>query len=271
MKIAHVFFSFLFMTSLFSCSGIRNKFTFFPDTESKIARESLPDYISEENILTIDNERLQAFLFKHNDSIKHPLVIYFHGNAGNLYHRFGDAHRLYDMNQNVLLVSYRGYASSSGKASEKGIYIDGEATLQYAKDHLGYPESNIILYGRSLGSAVAINTAQNKLLKAIVLVTPLTSGKEMAQAMGLGLFKFIAGGSFNSTEKINRLKSRLLIIHGDEDELVPYAMGQKLYNEYNGPKKMITIKGGKHNDLQDVDSNLYWKSIEEFITEKTTK
>jgi fermentation-respiration switch protein FrsA (DUF1100 family) len=245
--------------------GIINKFTFFPDTSTEIPKEKIPNYIIEKWIKTKDGETLQAFFFKHIDDVKLPLVIYFHGNAGNVYHRFDEVQKLYEMNYNVLLISYRGYAKSTGKPSEKGIYIDGVAAVNFSKDSLNYQENELIIFGRSLGTTVAIDVAQNKFLKGVVLITPLTSGKDMASAMGMNSVKSLAGNSFNSLEKINNLKSQLLIVHGTNDEVVPYYMGKKLFDTYKGIKYMTTINGGKHNNLEITNPQLYWVDIKKFL------
>jgi len=250
-----------------SC-GIRNKLIFFPDNESEIPKQSIPNFASEIRIRTKDGETLQAFLFQHNEFTKRPLIIYFHGNAGNLYHRFDYAKRLFDMNQDVLLVSYRGYSKSTGKPNEKGIYIDGEAAVDYGKDSLGYDEKEITIFGRSLGAAVAIQISQNRFFNNVILVTPLTSGKEMANIMGLGHLKFIAGNSYNSLEKINNIKSPILIIHGDKDEIIPYDMGKKLFDTFNGTKYLVTIKDGGHNNLQDIDPILFWGEIDFLLNKR---
>lgn len=244
---------------------MKDKLTFFPDKFSEIPKENLPEFSEKRLIKTSDGESLHCFYFSHHSTKKHPLIIYFHGNAGNLYHRFDEATRLYRMNHNVLLVSYRGYAKSTGTPTEKGIYLDGTAAVDFAIDSLGYAENEVSIFGRSLGTTVAIHIAQMRSFKNLILVTPLTSGKEMAVAMGLGLLKFIAGDSYNSLEKIKAVKSRILIIHGDKDEVVPYHMGKRLFDVYLGTKHMVTIKEGGHNDLQDLDPLLYWGEIEKFL------
>jgi len=256
-------FNALFMSN---CSLIRNKLTFYPDTKSKIPSDILPEYIQEKTICTPDNQRLQAFVFDHPDSFSYPLLIYFHGNAGNLYGRMRYADRLYHMGQNVLLVSYRGYAQSTGKPSEKGIYCDGLSAIRYAMDSLGYPEEKITLFGRSLGTTVAIHSAQHRNFRGVILVTPLTSGKDMATAMGLRLLSPLASGSYNSIDKLNNLKSPLLIIHGTHDKVTPLEMGRKIVETYNGQKEWVPIQGGKHNDLQDVNPALFWGRIEQFLS-----
>lgn len=248
-----------------SRESMLNMMTFYPDTVSEFPQENIPSHVIEKQIKSKDGETLQAFLFKHKEVTNRPLIIYFHGNAGNLYHRFEYVQGLYEMNQDILLVSYRGYGKSTGKPNEKGIYKDGEAAVKYAINELGYNEKEIIIFGRSLGTSVAVHIAQNREFKKVILVTPLTSGKEMAAAMGLGFVKFIAGNSFNSIDKINNINAAILIIHGDRDELIPYAMGKELMDTFEGTKQLVTIKNGGHNDLQEVDPELFWGGIEEFL------
>lgn len=254
----------ILLVTLSSC-GMKDKLTFFPDRTSAIPEKDIPSYATEHWIETSDGETIQSFLFLHDKNKKSPLIIYFHGNAGNLYHRFDNAIKLFDMDHDVLLVSYRGYSKSTGKPNEKGIYIDGTSAVNYATQSLGYEEDKISIFGRSLGSAVAIHISQHRNFKNLILITPLTSGKEMASAMGLGFLKFIAGNSYNSLGKINNIHSRVLIIHGDRDEVVPYHMGERLFQAYNGYKQMVTIEGGMHNDLAEVDPMIFWGEIERFI------
>jgi fermentation-respiration switch protein FrsA (DUF1100 family) len=254
----------VFLVIVLSLKAIRNKLTFYPDRVSEMSIPASVEYISERQVQTSDGEVLHALLFKH-EGIKRPLIIYFHGNSGNLYGRAHYAQQLYEMNYDVLLVSYRGYSKSTGTPSEKGIYRDGEAGVNYAIDTLGVSEKDISIIGRSLGTTVAIDVSQGRDFNAVVLITPLTSGKDMAAAMGLGWIKVLAGNSFNAREKINNIKSKLLIVHGDRDELTPYFMGQELMGLFAGNKKMITIKGGDHNNLQDVDPQLFWDGIEDFL------
>ncbi len=243
---------------------MRDRLTFFPDRSTTISIDRLPNYASALWINTEDSEKIQALYFKHPDTAKN-LVLYFHGNAGNLYHRVPQAEKLFEMGVDVLLISYRGYAQSTGSPSEAGIYMDGAAAFTYATDKLRYPEEDIILLGRSLGSTVAVHLGQNRQFKKVILITPLTSGREMAVSMGLGWLKFMAGNSYNSLEKINNLTCPILIIHGDKDEVVPYYMGEKLYQEYQGPKKLVTITGGRHNDLEQLDYKLFWGEIGKFL------
>lgn len=248
---------------------IINMFTFHPHNKVRLDTKDMPHYVTERWIDTTDGEKLQAFYFKHSDAQddKHPLIIYFHGNTGNLFshHRFEHAERLHEMGCNVLLISYRGYSKSTGKPSEKGIFIDGESTLEYAHKSLGYSNDNIFVFGRSLGSTVAVEISQHREFRGVVLLTPLTSAKEMGKEMDFSYFSFLAKKSFNSIKKIKNLKSPLLIIHGTEDKQIPFKMGEKLYQKYKGEKTLIAIENAGHNNIQLVNPDKFWNSIEAFI------
>lgn len=246
---------------------IINKFTFHPNNKIKLDVKDMPHYVSEKWIDTTDGEKLQAFYFKHPDSDNKDLIVYFHGNTGNVFshHRFIHAIKLYEMGLSVLLVSYRGYSKSSGKPSEQGIYTDGYSTLNYAHKTLGYKNEDIFIFGRSLGSTVAVEVSQNTPFKGVVLITPLTSAKDMGKEMDFSYFSFLAKKSFNSIKKIKHLKSKLLIIHGTEDKQIPIKMGEKLFQIYKGPKQFVRIENAGHNNIQLVNPDAFWNGIELFL------
>lgn len=166
---------------------------------------------------------------------------------------------------NVLGVDYRGYGKSEGKPSEKGIYLDGEASLTYAINELGFNEKNVYLFGRSIGTTVAINTAQKKDIAGLILVSPLTSGKEQAKATGKSSLSFLAGASFRNIDKVQNITCPVLVIHGTKDRIIPYAMGVRIYNKIQTKKKLITIAGAGHNNMPSEFTVEYWKPILEFI------
>ncbi len=167
-----------------------NTMAFHP---SKVIPSTLPLPGIEEVFFDAQDEtKLQAFVKRHPASNR--LVLFFHGNAGNAYGRLHDLERLsVETASNVMLLSYRGYGKSEGRVSEEGVYLDAEAALTYARDSLGFAEQQIFLLGRSLGSAIAIDLAQNRVLAGLMLVSPFTSGRDMAGQMGLGWLAGIAG------------------------------------------------------------------------------
>ena len=167
--------------TMLGCKPIINEFAFHPDNENVIPVNKLPNEIKELIIITTDKVQITSLYLASTESDK--LLIYFHGNAGNIYHRLPSLLQLHQFGISVIGVSYRGYGKSDGEPSEEGIYLDGQAIFQYAVEYMGFSKENIILFGRSIGTTVAINTAQNKNIRGVILVTPL-----MARAFAVFIY-----------------------------------------------------------------------------------
>jgi len=245
------------------CEPLINKLAFHPDNVNVIPTNELPQGIEEMVVVTEDDVRIKNLYLPAPDSKK--ILIYFHGNAGNIYHRIPSLLRLHKLGLNVIGVSYRGYGKSEGDPSEDGLYKDGEAIFRYAHEKLGFAEKNIIIFGRSIGTTVAINTAQRKNISALVLVTPLTSGKAHANASGLSAVSSLAGSSFDNITKIKNIESPILVIHGTKDRVIPYAMGKEIFSAVNSTKEFVTIKEAGHNNLHTVYAREYWLPISNFL------
>lgn len=228
---------------------------------------SSPPGIEEVTFKASDGTRLQAFLRQHPANKR--LVLFFHGNAGNAYGRLGDLDRLSEATaSSVLLLSYRGYGKSDGAPSEHGVYLDAEAALIYAHDKLGFSEQQIFLLGRSLGSAVAINLAQHHKFAGLILVSPFTSGRDMARGMGLGWLAGIAGNPLDSIDKIANIKSPALFIHGDADRVIPIEMGRRLFEAYPNEQKVFRkVAGVGHNNIVAIAGESYWMWMRTFMDE----
>jgi len=264
LKIIFVWISiFLFTSTLLGCKFIINQFAFHPDTRRVLTKNQLPDHVRELFVETEDQIKIQSYFIPNKGSDQ--ILIYFHGNAGNIGGRLRDLLTLNRMGINVLGVGYRGYGKSQGQPSEEGIYLDGKASLEYAAQELGFPLNKVILFGRSIGTTVAINTAQYKNISGLILITPLTSGKEHAKASGLSAISSLAGNSFNNISKIPTIKCPLLVIHGTKDRVIPFAMGKKIDNKATGKKQFIRIEGAGHNNLSTAFKNEYWLPINNFI------
>ena len=264
-KLKYAVLAFLTLFPIFSgCDAVINTLSFFPNTSDTLCSpDSLPPETKPVTIETADHEKLACLLLRSTNSGR--LLIYFHGNAGNIDVRLPELEKIRDLGVNVLGVSYRGYGRSTGSPSEEGIYSDGQAAYRFAVDSLGYAGENIIILGRSIGTTVAINTAQNKNVAKVILVTPLTNGREFAKARHLGFLSFLAENRFDNLGKCRNVRAPVLIIHGTQDEIIPYALGVRLYDLIQGKKKFVCIPGGRHNDLELVDPHAYWGSIKEFI------
>ena len=257
------FFLILVTLAMPGCRSMVNTMAFHPDKESCIPPDKLPQGVQELFIDTTDGFKIQSYFVPEKNSKK--LVIFFHGNAGNIGHRLPDLLKIKGFGVNVLGAGYRGYGKSEGKPSEKGIYLDGESALAYAVDTLGFTMNDIYVFGRSIGTTVAIHSAQQKNIAGLILVTPLTSAKEQAKAMGLGSIAFMAGTSFNNIGKIQDITCPVLILHGDADRVIPYWMSVEMHEKVQTEKELVTICGAGHNDIVADSNTQYWESISEFI------
>ncbi len=248
---------------LSGCDALVNYFAFHPDNVNVLPADQLPDGVEEFSVTTSDQVKIRALYLPLAGSGK--VLIYFHGNAGNIYHRIPDLVQLRKAGVNVVGVSYRGYGNSEGAPSEVGIYQDGVAVYRYVTEKLGFSARNVIVLGRSIGTAVALYLAQYKEIGGLILVTPLTSGKATAEASGLGFMSSIAGNSFDNLARVGHVKVPLLVIHGTDDRVIPFSMGREIYNNAETGKQFVKIEGAGHNNLQRSYGQAYWPPIVDFI------
>lgn len=247
-------------------SGYKNyfveKLAFLP--EKVDAYPSISSAHTEDYWLTTDDGlRLHSFYLANSQSDK--LILFFHGNAGNAYSRLAHANKLYDMGFNVLVLDYRGYGKSEGEPSEQGIYLDALSAYNAALADKGITKENIYLYGRSIGSTVAVELSSQYPVAATVLIAPLSSGRAMAKQMGLGWLSWLVDGVFDNLAKAKNIDSPVLIIHGGQDTIVPVDQGQSLFNAISHQSKEIIIahRSG-HNDIQHSDEIDFWQIINDF-------
>ncbi len=248
---------------MYGCKFLINLLAFYPDTTNVLSDTSLPPGVEELFVSTEDHVKIQSLYLPLTTSDK--VLIYFHGNAGNIYHRIPDLIQLQKAGVNVIGAGYRGYGKSEGSPSEEGIYQDANATLKYATEELGFSQSNIIIFGRSIGTAAALKISANRDIRSLILVTPLTSGKAHAKATGLALFSSLAGNSFNNLSRIKSIKTPLLVIHGTNDHVIPFSMGKEIFDAAQTEKTFIKIEGAGHNNLHDTYREEYWPPIFDFI------
>lgn len=194
-------------------------------------------------------------------------ILWFHGNAGNISHRLDNLLQMHRRLQvNVLLFDYREYGRSQGTVSEEGTYRDAKAAFQVLSQRPDIDPRAIVLFGRSLGSAVAVELAQHVSCRALILESPFTSVADMAVTMlpFLPVARLLRA-RYDSLAKIAQLSVSLLVLHGDRDEVVPFAQGQKLFHAAREPKTFYTISGAGHNDTYVVGGEPYWQAWERFL------
>ncbi len=246
-----------------ACNPVVNFFAFHPDNSTAVPANELPPETREIFFNTEDGACIHALRLNHPSA--DTLTIYFHGNAGNVYHRLRDLQMLRRLGTNVLAVSYRGYGKSTGSPDEEGIYRDAKAAYEHATTSMGYAPSQIFLFGRSLGSTTAVHLAQDKALAGVILISPLSNATDQAEAMGLGFAASLVGDAFDNARKIKRLKAPLLVIHGSLDQVIPIAMGRTVFNNAPGEKDFVAVDGAGHNDLSYKFIKEYWAAIAAFM------
>jgi uncharacterized protein len=192
------------------------------------------------------------------------VVLFCHGNEGNVATWASALATLHDRAGVTLLgFDYRGYGRSEGVPSEAGILADARAARAWLARRTGIPESQIVLIGRSLGGAVAIDLASKDGARGLVVESTFTSAPELARALAPWLpLRLVMRTDLNSIAKIKNYHGPFLQSHGTEDRLVPYEMAQRLFAAANEPKRFVTIPKGGHNDPQ---SDEYYVALKEFL------
>jgi uncharacterized protein len=191
-----------------------------------------------------------------------------HGNAGNIsevgrpYHYAG----LRALGLSLFAFDYRGYGESEGMPSEEGLYRDADAAYRYLRDTMAVPPSRIVVFGHSLGSAVAVELVSRVPAAGLVLDGALTSVIERAQELfPYAPVRWVARSRYPSIERVGRLTLPKLFLHAQGDEVIPLAHGRRLFEAAAEPKEFVALRGG-HGDAFEVDSAAYFGAIGRFIS-----
>lgn len=237
---------------------------YFPTREHDLSPAALGLVHEEVPLLTEDEVRIHAWFLPAKGSTGTVLVC--HGNAGNVSHRLDRALLMQSrLHADVLLFDYRGYGRSEGSPDEEGTYRDARAAWRWLRAR-GHGRDRVVLFGESLGSAVALQLAIEGEARALVLESPFTSIPDMVRAV----FPFLPVSSLMRTQydnlaKVPRLRMPLLVLHGDRDEVVPFRQGQRLFEAAPEPKRLYAIPGAGHNDTYLVGGEPYWRVWHDFL------
>ena len=209
--------------------------------------------IKKVKIQTSDN--IQLLGWYHEKNLKdYKTLVYFHGNAGSLENRIHKLNHFQDMNINFLIIAWRGFSGNNGKPTEQGLYEDGKSAIRWLVKK-GLNEKNLILYGESLGTGVAAHLAQNKNYAGIILETPFTSMIDAAKTFYPYIpVNLLLKDKFENYKKIKNIKSPILVMHGEIDQIVPFSMGKKIYEIANEPKYSYFTKYDNH--MMEYDEKL---------------
>lgn len=197
-----------------------------------------------------------------------PTVLFFHGNGGNISHRLPTTELVAGLGANIMLVDYRGYGRSDGAPSEDNMFSDALACYHWLTNTKETPPDQIILFGRSLGGAVAIELATRVECAGLIVESSFTS----ARAMGNLMFPYFPVGlllkyKFASIDKIGKINCPLLVTHSKEDDMIPFQMGRALFEKALGPKRLVQI-AGLHNERHYMQDPFYRECLENILTKR---
>ena len=214
-------------------------------------------------LTTEDNEEIKSWFIPHNNP--RATLLFLHGNGGNLSSRLDSINIFHQLGLSVFIIDYRGYGDSSGIATENGTYIDAETAFYFLRNEKNISEDDIIIFGRSLGGAVAIWLAKKYKSLALIVESSFTSIIDMGKHNYPYLpITILANIYYPSIERVPNIDIPILLIHSKEDDIVPYKFGRALFEAANEPKHFLEIYGF-HNDGYLTSGAVYTEGIDKFL------
>lgn len=195
---------------------------------------------------TEDDTQLHGW-FIPNEEAEHVLL-FFHGNAGNISHRRESIEVFHRLGLNVFIIDYRGYGKSKGKPSEQGMYQDGIAAWRYLTEEKDFDADDVLIFGRSLGGAVAARLASQVEARGLILESTMSSAKEFSRAVFKILSRLVViRYDFNTAQHLQSVNYPVLVLHSPDDEIMPFHLGEKVYQSANQPKQFVRMRGDHNN------------------------
>lgn len=246
--------------------SMQPRLLYYPDMPSR-AIEATPDAIglSHETVrlTAADGVQLHGWFVPVRQA--RATLLFCHGNAGNISHRLDSIRLFHDLGLNVLIFDYRGYGQSDGSPSEKGSYQDADAAWDYLVNRRHTGPGRIVIFGRSLGAAIAADLASRTRPAAVILESAFTSIPDMAATLYPWLpIRILSRYRYDNSVKISRISSPLLIVHSRDDEIIPFAHGRRLFTLANDPKHFLALSGG-HNDAHQTNRRVYTQELQAFL------
>jgi fermentation-respiration switch protein FrsA (DUF1100 family) len=198
------------------------------------------------SLTTSDNERLHGWYIPAVNP--RGVLLFFHGNAGNISHRLDSIKIFHELGLDTLIIDYRGYGQSTGKASEQGTYLDAQAAWDYLVNSRGIPADRIIVFGRSLGGAIGAWLGVQNTPAAVIIESSFSSGVDMARRLYPFLpARLITRLQYPVVDYAGQLKCPVLVVHSRHDEIIPFSMGQAIYAAVKQHKELLEIRGDHNN------------------------
>ena len=246
MKISTLFFSIILIYLIIVAYMYLNqrKLLYLPSENNYL--DDQIDFNFREVFIDVEkNLKLKAWLIE-NDFKNKKTLVFFHGNAGNLSNRTYKLNQLSKLDLNIIILAWRSFSGNEGEPSEQNLYNDAKKTIDWLNSR-GVKNKNIILYGESLGTGIAVELGQTNQFGGIILESPFTSMTNAAKNIYPWLpVKYLLKDKYDSEKKIKNLQIPILIMHGKKDNIVPFKMGKKLYDLANNPKFFYLTENDDH-------------------------
>jgi uncharacterized protein len=212
---------------------------------------------------TSDGLRLHGWFVPATPSV--GLILFCHGNAGNVSHRLVNIRLLIENGLSVFIFDYRGYGRSEGLITETGFYLDAEAAYAVARGMADRERAKLIIFGRSLGGIAAVHLAATRSCEGLILESTFTNLAALFNNhLTMPVPESFMKDRFNAVNKIGEIKVNKIFFHGDHDNIVPIRFGRELFEAALDPKEFVTLEGAGHNDTYVVGGVEYfakWKSF----------
>lgn len=266
-----------FYTILFLTAGIyvflavllfllQNRMVFLADLPGRTLAGTPQDaglVFEEVSIATSDGLQLHGWFVPADSS--EATVLFLHGNAGNISHRLDSIRIFHELGLDTFIFDYRGYGQSEGKPTEQGTYLDAQAAWDYLVSKRGIAPEQIVIFGRSLGGAVAARLAVENIAAAVIIESCFSSALDMARRLYPFMpARLITRLKYPVHDYVSQLNTPLLVIHSRDDEIIPFSMGQAIFEAGVEPKSFLELSGD-HNYGFFLNRDRYKAGLQEFI------
>jgi alpha-beta hydrolase superfamily lysophospholipase len=261
-----------------ACAGCMKLDNFLYDNEALTTYEPLPNSFipdSAREFVTLESQgkKIYGYFLKANraDTFSRPeiTVVYCHGNYQHLKYYWDRAEYLYRMGFNVFIFDYKGFGMSEGESTEESLYADGRAALQYVLNRPNVVDSNVVLYGFSLGNVVSFDLAAKEFTpKVFIAEAPFASGDALVKSGTVIDIpgSYVLKGEYNNAEKAKDIHAPFLLLYATKDAKFPITQGEEIFKNANEPKWFLKIEGAEHSTIPDkmgVDN--YLQTVRNFI------
>jgi len=214
---------------------------------------------------TADNVQLHGWYIPQQPS--EQVLLFFHGNAGNISHRRDSIELFHRLGLNVFIIDYRGFGKSKGTPDEQGLYQDATAAWRFLTEEKGFAHNQVLIFGRSLGGAVAARLASGVQARGLILESTFSSARDFARIAFPVLSRLvITRYDFNSAENIQRVNYPVLVLHSPDDEIMPFHLGEQVFQAAHEPKHFVRMQGGHNNGFLQSQPE-YEQELERWLQE----